>query len=189
MTFAPKPAGPEQVTFQGKIIEIVEQPMQVGEEKITFEFARRAPGTRLIVPTEQDEILLTREFRPEIQGYDFRLPGGKVIDTLKEYKEFLSSGKDISVQAREAAIKEAREELGIEAKSIELFAISRAGATVQWDLYYFVVSEYTQGSQDLELGEDITVVPTSTEEVRAMCLDGRIQEDRSALMLLRFLGK
>ncbi|OGG53353.1 hypothetical protein A2851_00030 [Candidatus Kaiserbacteria bacterium RIFCSPHIGHO2_01_FULL_53_29] len=186
----PIPSGPEKVTYQGKIIEVVEQPMRVGEKTINFEFARRAPGTRLIIPTHDGKIILTKEYRPEIKDYDFRLPGGKVFDTLKEYNSFLKTNGDIKAKAHEAAVKEAREEVGIVAGDAELFGISKCGTTVEWDLYYFVVRSYTEETgQDLEAGEDIAVVPTTLANAKEMCLDGRIQEERSALMLLRYLNR
>lgn len=170
------------------MLEIVEQPMQIGEKQVTFEFARRAPGTRIIIPLHDGNILLTKEYRPNLNGYDFRVPGGKVFDSLDEYTTFLTSGTNITEAAKAGAIKEAREETGIIVGDMELFAISKAGASVEWDLYYFVVKSYTEGTQAPEEHEDITLAPTSRSEVKEMCLNGRIQEDRSALMLLRFLN-
>ena len=189
MSQKPEPAGPEKIIFQGKTIEVVEQPMQAGEKSFRLEFARRSPGSRLIVPTPDGNILLTKEYRAELKEYDFRLPGGKVIDTLSEYNAFLARGTDIKTEAKEAAVREAKEELGIIAKDIEFFALSRCGMTIEWDLYYFVVKAYEQSSQELGDGEDITVIPTPVEEVKKMCLNGRMQEERSALILLRYLSK
>ena len=183
------PSGPEKIIFQGKIVEIVEQPMRAGDKNFTMEFARRSPGVRLIVPTTDGNVLLTKEYRPELKAYDFRLAGGKVIDTLIEYNSFRKAGGDIKEKAREAAEREAQEEIGIVVKEAELFAVSRCGLTVEWDLFYFVVNAYEQGTQNLEEGEDITVVPTPIAEAQAMCLDGRISEERSALILLRYLNK
>ena len=186
----PTKAGPEKIAYQGKMIEVVEQPMQIGERQVTFEFARRAPGTRLIIPTKDNTIILSKEFRTEINGYDYRLPGGKVFDTLKEYNEFLASNDDIREKALQAAIKEAREEVGVIVEKAELFAISKCGVTIEWDLYYFVVRSFTEGERtDSGEGEDITAVTTPIEEAKKMCLDGRFQEERSALILLRYLNR
>lgn len=187
MAHNPKPIGPEKITYQGKMLEVVEQPMQIGEKNVAFEFGRRAPGTRLIIPLPDSKLLLTREYRTYLNGYDFRLPGGKVLDSLEEYNVFLKTDRDIGEKAREAAIKEAREEVGLVVNDLELFAISKCGASFEWELYYFVVKSFTEAEQQLEHGEDITLAPTPREEIKAMCLDGRIQEERSALMLLRFL--
>ncbi len=176
----------EKITYAGKIIEVVEKEVRVGDTMKTFEYARRSPGVRLIVPHD-DKILLAREFRHELRAYDYRLPGGKVFDSLKEYNEALGSGLSIADAAKTAGVKEAREEMGIEVKDLSLSHTSVCGATVVWDLYYFVVNEFTESTQALEVGEDIKMESFGREEVRAMCLDGRISEERSALVMLRFL--
>jgi hypothetical protein len=46
---------------------------------------------RIIIQNEEKKILLTKEFRYELDAYDWRLPGGKVVDTLDEYLSILDS--------------------------------------------------------------------------------------------------
>lgn len=177
----------EEITYQGRIVEVVEFPSPNGER--VFEKARRAPGTRLIIPVGKGEILLTKEYRHEVDGYDYRLPGGKVFDTLDEYNAFLQSGGDIIEPATKKAREEAQEEVGIVVRDLKHIHTSRLGATMEWDLYYFEVTEFSESEQSLEHGEDIAVVKVTREEAKAMCLDGRIDEERSALVLLRFLNQ
>jgi ADP-ribose pyrophosphatase len=176
----------EQITHQGKIIEVVQKEVEQNGKTKTFEFARRSPGTRLIIPKDGD-ILLAKEFRHELKGYDYRLPGGKVYDTLDEYNTALSSNIDINKAAEHAAAKEAREEVGIQVKDVSFIHKSVCGATVVWDLFYFVVNDFEEGKQELEEGEDITFEFVDRDRVKQMCLDGSISEERSALILLRYL--
>lgn len=177
----------EHITHQGKIIEVVQSEVEQDGKKKTFEFARRSPGARLIIP-KQDAILLTREYRHELSGYDYRLPGGKVFDSLEEYTVALQNNVSMEQAAQNAAIKEAREEVGIHVQDISFFHKSVCGATVVWDLYYFVVHSFNEGVQELEDGEDITFEFVHKEKVQKMCLEGLVSEERSALMLLRFLN-
>ena len=60
----------------------------------TFELARRAPGVRVIIPDHRaaGKVLLTKEFRRELNGGTSRLPGGKVFDTLAEFETFRATG-------------------------------------------------------------------------------------------------
>lgn len=61
--------------------------------------------------------------------------------------------------AKDAAIIEAKEECGIivQSENLELFSISHCGATIEWDLYYFIVREFVMtDTQDLGEGEYIT---------------------------------
>jgi ADP-ribose pyrophosphatase len=177
----------ERITHQGRIIEVVEHEVEQDGKKRVFEFARRSPGARLIIP-KNDSILLTKEFRHEIGGYDYRLPGGKVYDTLVEYNAALASGADLTEAARTAAIKEAHEEVGINAKELTFFHKSVCGATVVWDLFYFVVDDFEETTQHLEDGEDITVEWTDRALVKKMLLNGSMSEERSAFVLLKYLG-
>lgn len=174
----------QKVVYQGKIIEVIHE--QIGER--TIEYGRRSPGTRLIIVTPRNTLLMTKEHRRELGGFDFRLPGGKVFDTLDEYNRFLESGSDIVEQAQKGAQLEACQEVGIEPKSMKHFATSKCGATFTWDLFYFVISDYEQlKGQSLEQGENIEGVEVSLKEAEEMALDGRMQEERSALILLRYL--
>lgn len=176
----------ETITHKGNIIEVAQKEVEVNGKKKIFEFARRSPGVRLIIP-KGDTVLLTKEFRSELNGYDYRLPGGKVYDSLDEYNISLISGIDINEAAKIAAIKEAREETGLEVHDLFLFHKSICGATIIWDLFYFVVKNFMEGQQELEEGEDITFEFLEKEKVKMMCLDGSISEERSALVLLRYL--
>lgn len=178
----------EKITYQGRILEIVEHDVEAGGKTKTFEFVRRSPGVRLIIP-KGDGILLSKEYRREVNGYDYRLPGGKVYDSLAEYNSALGTKVDINEAAKIAAIKEGAEEVGIKITDLSLFHKSVYGATVIWDLYYFVVNKYEQDTQNLEDGEDITIEHIDRQEAERMCLDGRIGEERSALILLRYLKK
>lgn len=177
----------EKITHQGRIIEVVQKEIEQNGKVKVFEYVRRSPGVRLIIPKE-NTILLTKEFRRELNSYDYRLPGGKVYDSLDEYNNALITSVDINESAKVAAIKEAKEEAGIEAKGLSLFHKSVCGATVVWDLFYFVVNEFTESSQNLEEGEDIAFQFVDKEAVKKMCLDGSISEERSALVLLRYLN-
>jgi 8-oxo-dGTP pyrophosphatase MutT (NUDIX family) len=171
------------------MFQIVHQQMSDGKTVKTFEIARRAPGTRIIFARGRD-FLLTREFRYELDRYDYRLPGGKVFDRLSDYQAALAEGVDIVDAAREAAMREAREEVGLEPIELQPWAVSACGATVKWDLYFFVCRAFNQlGGVHHESGEDLSHDWYSFDEVRAMCLDGRIDEERSAIQLLKVMAK
>lgn len=180
----------EEVVYRWNLFSLIHQTVDLGNDIIkTFELARRAPGTRLIIINEQWHILLSKEYRKETGNYDLRLPGGKVFDSTEEYENFLTTNQNIQEAAVDWAIKEAQEEVGIQVNDIEFFAKSISGATVVWDLYYFIVRDYVHGTQQLEHGENISYNFYDPATVQKMCLDGTIQEDRSAMMLMKFLTK
>ena len=101
----PESFGEERVVYSGRIFEVVRQPMKVGDRVVEFEFVRRPPGVRLLI-VRGDEILLVREFQSELDGFDYRLLGGKVFDCLTDYKGALSGNKDLLDCALDVAKKE-----------------------------------------------------------------------------------
>jgi len=187
----PKHKGREKIIFKGKLIEVVHQEMEVDGKEFTIEFARRTPGTRLIIVSPDNKILLTEEYRTDLQDWDIKLPGGKVVDSLKEHEKILQTKEGMLEKAIAGAKKEALEEAGLEVEEIKLYTISHCGVTMIWDLYYFIVTKYREhpDGQKLELGENIKLKWVSFEQAKSMCLDGSIREDRSATILLRFLNK
>jgi len=178
-----------KIVFQGKMHEVIQQDVQTGAVVQTFERVRRAPGTRLII-VKGDKMLITKEHRREHNLYDFRLPGGKVFNKLQEFHEFLDSGADINKMAEQAARLEAKEEAGIDVTNIKLHTVTHCGATIEWDLFYFIVDDFVERKEGQELGdgEDVEVMWFTKDEVKKMCLDGSMHEDRSVAVLLRYLG-
>jgi len=186
----------EKVVYQGKIVELVQYPVVVNGQENIFEKARRSPGVRLIIETSDGGFILNKEKRHELGlKEDLRLPGGKVFNSLVLYNEFLSNQKDekeIIEKAKKAAVKEAKEEAGIEPTEIEFLTISNCGATMEWDLYYFVVKKYKEVKQDLketESMEILGIVKVSREELKEKALSGEIQEDRSVAVILKYLNR
>jgi len=178
----------EEVFAKGKLFELVHLKQNDGR---VFEVARRAPGVRLIIHDKDlGKILLTKEFRHELGEWDYRLPGGKVFDTLDEFEAFRVSGEDIIEVAKQKAIEEAQQEAGVEITSLELYKKSILGATVEWDLYIFEAFDWrlrVEG-QELEVGEKIEADNWLTyDEARKMALGGAMQEERIALILMQWL--
>lgn len=184
-----KPIAPEEIPYSGRIFQIVHQQMGDGQSVKTFEIARRAPGVRLII-VRDGQILLTREFRYELGRYDYRLPGGKVFDRLGDYQDALNGNVDMTHEAAQAATREAQEEVGIAVKNLTPWAMSSCGATVQWDLFFFVARDFNVLDHvDHESGEDLTHEWVDFNTARAMALDGRMDEERAAIQVLKFIEK
>ena len=180
--------GKENRIGTGKIIELIEYEVDLGNQKKMFELARRAPWVRMIFE-HQDRFLLTREYRGEHDGYDYRLPGGKVFETIEEYRSF---DGDILDAARDAALIESKEECGIivTREHLELLKVSHCGATMEWDLYYFIVRDFElTHEQDLGEGESITYDWYTRDSIIELIQKWEMSEDRSIGVLLLYLIK
>jgi len=173
----------ESIAYSGRIGEIVETTQPDGR---VFERYRRPPGARIIIVSPDNKILVTKEYRQESGRVDLRLPGGKVRDTIDSYHELLMSDDDMLTAATEAARKEALEETGMIVDNLELATIANAGSTVEWDLYYFITTDYKehQSGQQLEHGEDIEVTWATIDEIKLAAKEQRMDEWRSVGVLL-----
>lgn len=187
----------ERIVFQGKILEVVERQFERDGKTVVHERVRRTPGSRTLVISADNRVLLSREHRYEVDGFDYHLPGGKVFDKLTEYNAFLKSKPDkkaLIAAATQGAILELEEEIGLAVTESELeFAyLSPCGSTVDWDLYYFICRVPTTdlGEQNLGSGEHAIPEWHSIEDAYAIALDGtKMHEDRSAAFVLRTLTK
>ena len=173
----------ETIAYSGRIGEVIETEQLDGR---VFERYRRPPGARLIIVSPDNQILVTKEYRHESGRVDLRLPGGKVRDTAESYHELLLSDEDMLDAAVHAAKKEALEETGMIVDNLELATIANAGSTVEWDLYYFVTSNYEAhgDGQQLEHGEDIEVTWATIDEIKLAVQEQRMDEWRSVGVLL-----
>lgn len=191
----------EQVVYSGKLFQVIKRTEkrhfevlgQRVEKDIQYELVRRPPGVRALL-VRNDKILLNREFRYELDRWDYRLPGGKVFDTTKEYVDALKAG-NIYVAIENQLKKEVLEEADIRIIDFGLIDISHCGFTVEWDLYYFIVdifevlpSFYEKHIKKNEY-EYIEHCWMDCPSVYRLCLDGEISEKSSAFVLLKYLLK
>lgn len=181
----------EEVIYTSDLFDFVRKTKEYSirneKKSITLEFVRRPPGVRAIV-TEGKNILLVREYRYELENWDYRLPGGKVFDTLKSYKLALRS-KSVLQSTYDAIKRELLEEVGLVISDPKLYVSTRAGATVEWDLYYFEIKTHylSKAGQQLEVNEHIYPEWRPIHEVKKMCIEGKIHEDRTVGVLLKYI--
>jgi 8-oxo-dGTP pyrophosphatase MutT (NUDIX family) len=171
----------ERKVFSGKLGEVVQTVLPSGQ---VLECFRRPPGVRLVI-VSAGKMLLTEEYRREAGHVDLRLPGGKVFDDKESFAEAVRTGR-LNEAVEKAVAREALEEVGILVSSPKLLTIAQAGATVEWDLYYFLVRDFSHapGGPAPEEGEDIVPRWLGPEEIVAAIRKGRMSEWRSVGVLL-----
>ena len=170
------------------MLEIVEEtkPIPDTNKLKTFEFARRAPGVRAII-IRNNKIALSKEYRYEIGKYDYRLPGGKVFDSLEEYKRHLN--EDLLPYAEAAVINECKQEVGFKIKNPKLIHISNGGGSIVWDLYFFEIKDFEKCKTNLEEGELVSGIEwRSIDEIKKLAIANQMSEDRSLGVLFRYFS-
>lgn len=161
-----------------------------GYEERIFEKYVRSPGTRIITVKDK-KIYLQKEQRTEsLYAFDWRLPGGKVIDTFAEHKQYLSKPIPEEIVLN-AALKELQEEAHMTGNA-KFFTKKICGTTVEWDLYYIVVDNVTPYQVEYEHKESEQVEESgwfTFEEVLEKCKKGEISEGRTVAALFEFISR
>lgn len=139
----------------------------------TFEYVWRRDGTRTIALDKDQNILLTREYRHELQAEDWRIPGGKLDDT------------DTSIE--EAARREFKEETGYSANTWQFLWSTTPDSTVRYQRHFFLATDLTVGKSDTEDGEKITYQWMALSDAEQLIYHRGIQEEISALSILRII--
>ncbi len=181
-------AGEERVVFKSRLFAIARTPMRKDDGTIVyFEKVIRGPGVRVLIEKES-KILIAKEYRYEFEGYDFRLPGGKLFEDIDSYLK--NKGSDILKKAKRTAEKECLEETGWIVKIKKHLYTTNKSATIDLPLYYLSAEpvEQKNNSEYKEYGEDIEVLWKTKKEVLNMCLKGLIREEMTAAFLIRYLS-
>ncbi len=174
-----------------EFLETEEEFVIEGEKRnIKRTMVRRPPGIRaLIIDKHNKKILLSKEFRYELNGWDYRLPGGKVFDSLKDYKESIIRN-DVLEHVEATVPKEVLEEVGLVIHNPKLLKVSKDGAGVIWDLYYYEITDYEISQNGPQLEENELVdgyVWKDYKEIIELCVQHKIHEDRTVGMLLTYI--
>ena len=193
MTFSGRPA-PTRELYRGRLFRVTSEDVTLsGGLPRTFERVERPPGVRILA-ADSSRILLTKEWRDETGGWDHRLPGGKVFDSLEDYLAAQSDPSfDTERSAKIAAQRELEEETSVRRvpNDFRLLHHSVCGATLVWDLYYFTVRlldvDTLPGFIHSHEGERIQPGFFSHAEAYDLCLAGNVHEDRTMAVLLRYL--
>ena len=185
----------EKSVFNNGFLEFLETEEEhtINNQKkiIKRKMVRRPPGVRALILNKNDnqKILLSKEFRYELDKWDYRLPGGKVFDTLDLYKEAIARN-DVQKYVDKSVAKEVLEEVGLIVKSQKLLKISHDGAGVIWDLFYYEIKDYEESLDGAHLKENEFVegyVWKSFDEIIKMCIEQKINEERSVGVLLSYI--
>ncbi len=183
----------ERALFDNGFFEFLET-----EEEFTIDnkkkhikrnMVRRPPGIRALIVNEKNQILLSKEFRYELDDWDYRLPGGKVFDSLNDYKLALEDNK-VMENVLKTVPKEVLEEVGLIISNPKLLKVSLDGAGVIWDLYYFEIKEYRKSETGPKLEEDEVINGYTWfdfDEIIRMCQKNEIHEDRTVGVLLSYI--
>lgn len=141
-----------ELVFKGEIFDVYQWPQALFDgSTVTFEMLKR-PDTVLMICIKDDKLIFIREEQPSRPEYT-RLPGGRVDE---------GEAWDI------AAVRECREELGLEFKNWRLLSVGQPVAKIEWFVATYLATDCSaEMAASLDAGEKISLLPMSFEEAKA----------------------
>ena len=170
---------------------------QVFQDEKGSENYQDYPGVSGIIDTGSG-LIIQKEKREYLdKKWDYRLPGGKVADTLLEYLKFLEAddqeGPGTGSLIRNALLKELGQEVGVTfvryGEGVYLYHVSPSSSSVEHDLYYFWIKKFKKVKAKPEKDEVIHPLEMPYGNVWELLKDREFSEDRTRAVLYDFLLK
>ena len=161
-----------QIKYKNPWIEVREDAVVRPDGKPgIFGVVRMKPGVSVLALDADDQVYLTDEFHYAI--------GARSL-------EVVSGGIDEGEDPLEAAKRELKEELGIEAGTwTPLGVVNPFTTVVESPAHLFLATDLSFGPRQLEGTEDITAVRVPMAEALQMAMDGRVTHGPSCTLILK----
>ncbi|HEX5706614.1 MAG TPA: NUDIX hydrolase [Pyrinomonadaceae bacterium] len=166
-------------TIHGSELKYRHELMKIYEDEVTrpngepgvYAFASIKPGVAVLAIDEENFVYLVREFRYAVGRESVEVVGGAI---------------DEGEEASDAARRELKEELGIEAKELTpLGRVDPITSIIDSPSNLFLARGLTFGETDREGGESISTVKLKLEEAARRALTGEITHGASCVLILR----
>ena len=162
----------EDLKFKGRIITVHVDDVELEDGSLSKrEVVDHGGGVSVVVLTENNEILLVRQFRYPYKEVISEIPAGK-----------LEKGEN----PLEAGIRELEEECGVIAEKV--FSLGTVYPTVAYCseiIYLYAATGLTFGEQDLDEDEFLNVEKMPLEDAVKKVLSGEITDGKTQALLLK----
>ena len=150
--------------FDGKVLQLRVDTVEMEGQKYT--------KREIVAITEDDEIILIKQYRKAIDKEIYEIPAGMV---------------DFGEEPQKAALRERKEETGYEAKKSDYLAeiYSSPGFTNE-KLFIFYAEDLSLGDQDLDEFEHLSVEKIKFDEALKLVNLGEINDSKSVAGILYY---
>lgn len=162
----------ESYPFKGRILNVrVDDILLPNGKSATREVIEHNGGVTVAAVTDDNEIMLVRQFRYPYKKVIAEIPAGK-----------LEKGED----HRSAGIRELKEETGAEADNFEFLGeIYPSPGYSAEIIYLYMATGLHFGDQCLDEDEFLTVEKIPIEQAFGMVLNGEIQDSKTQIGIMR----
>jgi len=159
--------------YQGRVFGVTVDRFADDERGVEFdiEIVLHNGGAGVLPVTDDGTIVLIRQWRYPLGRYSLEIPAGRI-----------EQGDDPETTAR----RELEEETGLRANRVEPLAEINSGPGFTTErLYLYLATGLTSSSQNLDEDERVEVVHLSIDEALAAVDDGRIDDAKTVVAILR----
>lgn len=152
--------------YEGKILTLRVDTVELPNKKYSKrEIVEHSGAVAIVAVTNDNEIVMVRQYRKAIENYLLEIPAGKL-----EYNE----------EPLECAKRELKEETGYESKDIELLCEVYASPGFSTEkIYIFLAKDLQEGESDLDEGEYLEVEKIEVKTLIDMVLKNKITDSKS----------
>ena len=157
--------------FKGKIMNMREDEVLVGERKTTREVCEHCDGVAVLPITEDGDIILVSQYRYPFERMMLEAPAGKV---------------DGDEHHLDCGVRELSEETGYTAdEMIYLGFVCPSPGCFTERIHLYVAKGLHEGETHPDEGEFLEIKRMKLSEAVAMCDENRIDDAKTAILILR----
>ncbi len=167
MIFEEKTMKSERI-YEGKILSVRIDTVELPDKKYSKREIVEHPGAVAIVPiTNEEEIVFVKQFRKATETVLLEIPAGKL---------------EINEQPAECAIRELKEETGLDAEKMEyIFDYFSSPGFTNEKIHIFIATGVITGEPTPEDDEYIDVVKINIKEAMNMISNGTIKDGKTII--------
>lgn len=158
------------IKYDGRVVRVFRDTVLLPDGNISHrEVVKHNGGVCVVAVTNDDKIIMERQYRYAMKKYLFELPAGK-----------LEKGEE----SRSAGIRELREETGAVAETFDY--LGEMYPTPGYDneiIYFYLAKGLIFGEKQLDLGEYVEVEFWDIKELLKMIKNGEIKDAKTVFGL------
>ncbi len=158
--------------YSGKVVELTKEQIEMDNGHKSMRELIHHPGGVCVIPIDDEgNIYCVKQFRYPFKKVLLEVPAGK-----------LEKGED----HRECGIRELKEEIGAEAKTVEYLGC--VYPTVAYDneiIHIYMAKGLTFGEQHLDEGEFVDIVKIPLKKAVEMVMNNEIPDSKSQIAILK----
>lgn len=154
--------------YEGKVVNLRVDTIELKDKKYSKrEIVEHSGGVGVVAITDDDEIVLVKQYRKAISKEIIEIPAGKL---------------ELNEKPKETALRELKEETGYSTDNIEY--ISEFYPTPGYcteKIHVFLAKDLVPGEQDLDENEYVEVIKLPFEEAYEMVLNGDLTDAKTII--------